>query len=98
MGLRRQAAAGTRHPLANTPRPHSAVGLHRCTLETLTNGEKQNSKEERLDLVVLVGIFTWTPAHCSHHRHTDTQAAFRSAFGAAHAMLSERKMQKGLEV
>ena len=95
MGLRRQAAAGTRHPLANTPRPHSAVGLHRCTLETLTNGEKQNSKEERLDLVVLVGIFTWTG---SHHRHTDTQAAFRSAFGAARAMLSESRMQKGLEV
>eukprot|EP00964_Phaeocystis_antarctica_P156826 scaffold126734_cov60-Phaeocystis_antarctica.AAC.2 len=47
----------------------------RCALETLTTGE-QNSKEERLDLVVLVSIFTWTGAH---HRHTDKQAAFRPA-------------------
>ena len=56
----------------------------RCALETLTTGE-QNSKEERLDLVVLVSIFTWTGAH---HRHTDKQAAFRPDFGAAHAMLT----------
>ena len=58
----------------------------RCALETLTAG-KQNSKKERLDLVVLelVSIFTWAG---SHHSHTDKQAAFRPAFGAAHAMLT----------